>query len=174
MYAAIHEDIYSKNNNNDEFEHIMELKPSTSTLVVLVYSFFSRFVKAQSEGETEFNLVHLLMTRSLLEDGDFARMAFKQFADRWVAKFEECAKEAAKAGDLKKNSVNTDMCGWCIHHIAINMMLTLHPKIPVVDYKMSREMIIEQAVWFALLGAGLKEEAIKRYYNPDTLEKLMG
>ncbi|MFH1538948.1 MAG: TetR/AcrR family transcriptional regulator [bacterium] len=173
MYIAIHEDLF-KNSNIDEFERVMEMKPSTSTLVVLVHSFISRLVKVQSEEESEFNWAHLLLTRSLLEDGDFARIALKQFPDRWIAKFEACVKEAAKAEDLKKIPVNMDVRGWCILHIGINMMLTLYPKVPAVDYKISREMLVEQAVWFALLGTGLKEEAIKRYYNPDALAELMG
>jgi hypothetical protein len=33
----------------------------------------------------------------------------------------------------------------------------------------SHEKLVEQAAWFALRGMGLKEEAIKRFYNPKSL-----
>jgi hypothetical protein len=35
-------------------------------------------------------------------------------------------------------------------------------------------MLIEQATWFALFGVGLKEQAIKRYYNRKVLSLLAG
>jgi hypothetical protein len=50
------------------------------------------------------------------------------------------------------------------------MIVTMHlPKKPVVNYQASREELLHQAVWFALRGLGLKDEAIKRYYKPKAL-----
>jgi hypothetical protein len=49
------------------------------------------------------------------------------------------------------------------------LMLYLLPENPVVDYGVSRAKLVEQAVWYALRGMGLTDEAIKRYYNPKTL-----
>jgi hypothetical protein len=51
-------------------------------------------------------------------------------------------------------------------------MLHLHPKVPAIDYKVSKDELVEQATWFALLGVGLGEESIKRYYNPKALSLL--
>jgi hypothetical protein len=51
-------------------------------------------------------------------------------------------------------------------------MLHLYPKVPAIDYKMSKETLIEQAVHFALRGVGLKDEVIKRYYDPKSLRPL--
>jgi hypothetical protein len=53
-------------------------------------------------------------------------------------------------------------------------MLHLHPAVPAVNYKVSKETLVEQAVWFALRGAGVKEVAIMRYYNPKALSLLAG
>ena len=52
-------------------------------------------------------------------------------------------------------------------------MIVLHllPPTPVVDYGVSRARLVEQAVWFALRGMGLKEEAIRRYYNPKAMAR---
>jgi len=48
-------------------------------------------------------------------------------------------------------------------------MTYLLPDNPVVDYRVPREKLVEQIVWFTLRGMGLKEEAIKRHYNPKAL-----
>jgi hypothetical protein len=51
-------------------------------------------------------------------------------------------------------------------------MVHLHPKLPAVDYKVSKQSLVEQTVWFALLGVGVKGEVIGRYYNPKALSLL--
>jgi hypothetical protein len=38
---------------------------------------------------------------------------------------------------------------------------------------MPREKLVEQVVWFTLRGLGVRDEAIKRYYNPEALRVLM-
>src|SRR5271169_5006174 len=40
-----------------------------------------------------------LMVRSLLEDGELARISLEQFADAWLGKFEECLRAATKKGE---------------------------------------------------------------------------
>jgi hypothetical protein len=53
------------------------------------------------------------------------------------------------------------------------VMLSLLPPTPIVDYGVSRPKLVEQTVWFTLRGLGLREEAIRRNYNPDALALLM-
>ncbi len=43
-----------------------------------------------------------------------------------------------------------------------------------MNYGVSRRELAEQAVWYALRGLGLKDEAIKRYYNPKALSLVAG
>ena len=52
------------------------------------------------------------------------------------------------------------------------MINLLHAK-PIVEYKVSRKKLQEQAVLFTLRGMGLKEEAIKRYYNPRDMKPFL-
>ena len=59
--------------------------------------------------------------------------------------------------------------GWFAHHLAAMLATNLLPNVPVVDYGVPRAKLTEQAVWFALRGMGLKEEAIRRHYNPKAL-----
>ena len=53
-------------------------------------------------------------------------------------------------------------------------MSHLLPKTPIVDYKVSRDELIEQAAWFMLRGMGLQDEASRRFYNPQALALLAG
>ncbi|MEI9894539.1 MAG: hypothetical protein WDN28_11790 [Chthoniobacter sp.] len=46
------------------------------------------------------------------------------------------------------------------------LMLNQMPGEPIVAFKASAAAQLEQATWFALLGMGLKAEAIRRDYNP--------
>jgi hypothetical protein len=51
-------------------------------------------------------------------------------------------------------------------------MLHLHPKVPAIDYHVSKDALVEQATWFSLRGVGLEEEVIRRHYNPKALSLL--
>jgi hypothetical protein len=104
-----------------------------------------------------------------MEDGDFARFALQGVASHWIGKVEECIREAIAAGDAVNGPVRPDLRGWFAHHLAFTIMAHLLPDKPVLDYGTPREKLAEQVVWFALRGMGLKEEAIKRYYNPKAL-----
>jgi AcrR family transcriptional regulator len=156
-----------------EFKRILALEPSGATLVMMVHFIISRFVQGRRE-DRDKAVLDRLAVRSLLEDAQFVRLAHKKFTGAWIVKFEECLKAAAIAGELHESPVRRDLRAWLVHHIAFALMLHLHPKVPAVDYKLSQEALVEQAVWFALLGAGLKADAIKRYYHPKALSLLAG
>jgi AcrR family transcriptional regulator len=172
LYAAML-DACAKGATFAEFKRILALEPSVSTLVIMVHFIIARFVQGRT-GDFDKTTLDRLAVRSLLEDAQFVRLAHKKFTDAWIAKFEQCLKAAARAGELHETLMRRDLRGWLVHHIAFALMLHLHPKVPAVDYELSREVLVEQAVWFALLGAGLKVEAIKRYYNPKALSLLAG
>ena len=147
------------------------LEPSTATLVIMVHSLMSELVQGSST-HVDNGVLGRLAVRSLLEDGEFVRASLKPFASAWVAIFEECLKAAAKFGDLREFPMSHDLHAWFVHHIAFALMLHLYPKVPAIDYKVPKETLIEEAVHFALRGVGLKDEAIKRYYDPKSLRLL--
>jgi hypothetical protein len=60
-----------------------------------------------------------------------------------------------------------------VNQMVVMIMIHLLPAKPVIDFGVPRENLIEQVVWFALRGMGLKEEAIRRLYNPKTLASLV-
>jgi AcrR family transcriptional regulator len=148
---------------------LMALEPSASTLVVMVHLLVSHMLGRRSAGDGDETPQVRLMLRSMLDDGEFARLFLQGIASQWVRKVEECIKAAVAAGDAVDGPVQPNLRGWFAHDLVAMLMIHLFPANPVVDYGVSREKLVEQAVWFALQGMGLKEEAIKRYYNPKAL-----
>jgi hypothetical protein len=55
------------------------------------------------------------------------------------------------------------------------MIAIMHlPKNPVIDYGVSRQELLNQAVWFVLRGMGLMDQAIATYYNAQALSVFFG
>jgi AcrR family transcriptional regulator len=151
------------------FARLNALEPSASTLALMTHFLVSRMVGGCGGPEDEQTIQTRLMLRSLAEDGDFARIFLRGRAAGWTSKVEECLKAAQAAGEAVEMPVRPALRGWFTHHLAAMLStLLLQPK-PVVDYGVSRDKLVEQAVWFTLRGMGLKDDAIKRYYNPKAL-----
>ena len=153
-------------------ERLQALEPSASSLVILVHWFFTRLIEGCRTDEEEREVRYQLMMRSLLEDGEFARFFLQRTAAGWLAKVEECLKAAVAAGEAVAAPVQPRLASWFFEHLAVTIMIRLRPATPVVDYGVSRKQLVEQAAWFALRGMGLKDEAIRRYYNPKALRLL--
>jgi AcrR family transcriptional regulator len=153
-------------------DRLKVLEPSASTLVFLVHMLVSHKLAKRLAGDDEESLHNRLMLRSMMADGEFARLFLQGMPSRWVGKVDECLKAAITAGDAVDGPVPPSLRGWFAHHLAAMIMLNLRPAKPVVDYGVSRERLVEQVVLFTLRGMGLKEEAIKRYYNPKALALL--
>ena len=151
------------------FTRIKALEPSASTLVLLVHFLVSRIVGGSKRGDSEQAILNRLMLRSLADDGEFARLLLARVAHEWIPKVEECIAAAIEAGDAVAGFVKPGFGGWLTHHVAAMIMLCLLPNAAVVDYRMSEPQLVEQTVWFALRGMGLKEKAIARHYNPKAL-----
>jgi AcrR family transcriptional regulator len=171
LYAAM---MLSCKSEKDQamFARMKALEPSASTLVLMVHGLFTHLLGGQAGCDDERAVQNRLMMRSMLEDGEFARLFLRQFAAHCIGKFEECVKAAVAAGEAVNGPVLPNLRGWFAHHLAVTLMLNLLPAKPLVDYGLAREKLVEQAVWFALRGMGLKEEVIKRYYNPKALALL--
>lgn len=148
------------------FERLKALEPCAATLVRLVHFLISRIVGGCAAPAEDVAIQNRLMLRSLAEDGEFARLLLRKAATEWVPKIEECVRAAVKAGEAVGGPVRSGLSAWFTHHLAAMIVLHRLPPTPVVDYEAPRTQLVEQAVWFALRGLGLKEEVIKRNYNP--------
>lgn len=149
-------------------ERLKALEPSASTLVILVHLMATRMVGERTPNDDEV-IHHRLMMRSLMEDGEFARLFLQQAVAGWISKFEQCLEAAIAAGDAVCSPVRPALAGWLARDLVAAIMINLLPANPVVDYGISRDKLVEQVVWFTLRGMGLSDEAIKRHYNPQAL-----
>src|ERR687891_2069012 len=170
LYAAMLEGC-SKGPTFAEATRILELEASTSTLVVMVHFMISHYVLGRP-GDTHRAAMNSLLVRSLLDDGEFVRLMHRKLAAAWLKKFDACLHAAAKAGEMHDVPIRRDLGVWLVQHVAFSLMLHLQPKTPAIDYKVSREDLVSQATWFALLGIGVKEDAARRYYSPKALQLL--
>lgn len=172
LYAAML-DGCAKGPTFAEASRILELDASSATLVVMVHFMISHYVLGRA-GDSHRAALNALLVRSLLGDGEFVRLMHKKLAAAWVKKFEACLLAAAKAGEMQGVPIRRDLCVWLVQHVAFSLMLHLQPQKPAIDYKVSREELVSQATWFGLLGIGLKEEAVRRYYTPKAFRLLAG
>lgn len=158
----------------EEVKRLMALEPSTSTLVHLVYFLIARIVlKKAPTGEDPVSL-NRLMLHSVMSDGEFARQFLQRASATWGPKFRDSLKAAHAAGDLVDCPVPLGIRSWFTHHLAVMLMIQHLPATPTIDYGVGREKLVEHAVWFCLRGVGLKDEAIKRTYNPKALALFAG
>lgn len=164
-------DACSKGQTFAEASRILEFDASTSTLVVMVHFMISHYVQGRP-GDSHRAALNSLLVRSLLGDGELVRLMHKKLAAAWLKKFEACLHAAAKSGELNELPIRKDICVWFVQHVAFSLMLHLRPKVPAVNYKVSNDELVSQATWFALLGIGMKEDAVRRYYSPKALQLL--
>jgi hypothetical protein len=152
-----------------DLQKLLSLGPSTSTLVYIIYYIMRANIMGRSHETICSETRHRLILNSCLEDGSFTRFLFhNRFAEN-ISKIAECMDEAFRMGDMVDSPVNKSNLLLFAHHLA-TMIATMHlPKKPVVDYGVSGEELVQQAVWFALRGLGLKDEAIKRCYHGKSL-----
>jgi AcrR family transcriptional regulator len=165
LYAAMQTEC-CRLKSNDESERVMSLDPSTSTLVIIVHHLIAKMLTPPKDASGIENSLHRLLAQSFMEDGEFARQFMRHVADDLIAKLEACVKAADKAGDMVESPVRPDLRAWFVEHFAAMLMLNQLPGQPIVAFKASPAAQVEQAVWFALLGMGLKPETIRRHYNP--------
>lgn len=173
LYSAM-QAFCSTERDPEKLERIRALEPSTSVLVLIVHMMVARIVRRECTGEEDASIQHRLMLRSMMEDGEFARLFFERTISCWLTKVQECLEAAVAAGDADRGPLRPNLAGLFTHHLAKAIMLSLIPANPVIDYGIPCEPLIEQAVWFSLRGMGVKDAAIRRFYNPEALAILGG
>ncbi len=144
-------------------ERLRSLKPSTSALVFLVRDLISHIVGEEpDQGKRSF---FRLVIRSLMDEGQFTRLAAQGGPLHWVRKVAECIEVAKAAGDMVVTPVRPNLGGWFVHQLVTGILVHSLPGESVIDYGVRRDDLVDEAVRFCLLGVGLKEEAIRRYSN---------
>ncbi len=157
----------------EKIDRIKALEPSTSTLVLIVHLMVARTVGSEPGSQEDAVTHHRLMLRSMIEDGEFARLFYERTMPCWIAKVQECLLASIAAGEATDGPVHPRLGALFARHLAKTVMVSLLPATPIVDYGMPRDKLVEQIVWFTLRGLGVTNEAIKTYYNPEALTVLM-
>jgi AcrR family transcriptional regulator len=169
LYSAIQMACF-KEEGSKVIERLQSMKPSTSTLVFLVHDLISHILGGRQEKD-ERTFIHLLL-RSLMDEGEFARLAIQGGPLHWVSKVEECVKAAKTAGDLVDGPIKTNLGGWFVHQLITGIMVHMLPSEVVIDYGIPRKELVKQATLFCLRGMGIKENAIRRYYASKNISKI--
>jgi AcrR family transcriptional regulator len=153
-----------------QFVHLVtELEPSASTLVHLVYYLVRFHVLGKPAGSVESDMRQRLMIKSFLEDGTFARLMYQDRFNCFCERTEACLKAAIAAGDAAKTPLTSGNGPRFGHHLAAWLALVHLPPKPAINYKVSREELVNQAVWFILRGLGMSRKAIAAHFNPKAL-----
>jgi AcrR family transcriptional regulator len=145
------------------------LKPSASTLVHLVYHLTRAVVLGKPVGAIEWDTRHRLMLKSLLEDGAFARLVYESRFACYCDRIEACLDAAIRAGDAVKSPLTPGNRARFGYHVGAWLALVHLPAKPAINYKASREKLLDQCVWFILRGMGLTDQALATHYNPRAL-----
>lgn len=145
---------------------LLELEPSTKTLVVLVREMARHFQEVQAMPDQQEAQRLRLMLTSHLDDGEFARLIYDKVGGLIGPTFEASLKRAVEAGDAKPVGPEPMNLFWFAHHTLLMVTLTRMPTTPCLSYGEGADPE-RQVTEFILRGIGLNEAAINRYLDDD-------
>lgn len=167
--AALYAEILAEACEADpEMHRLLELEPSTSTLVKLINDMVPHFLRASETPDREEARRIRLVTSSHLDDGEFARLLFGKIGDLIGPIFTASLEEAIAAGDATRMEGDPINLFWFAHHLAHMIALTRFPAIPSLPYPETRAFE-RQVCIFILRGIGLKDHAIASYLDDKPL-----
>lgn len=167
LYAEIQS--YGCRGCDPGLRRLVELQPSTATLVYIIYYLVRANVMGRPCETMNHETRHRMILNSCLEDGAFTRFLFQNRFSENLQRIVDCMKAAEAAGDLVTSPVRPENRLLFAHHLASMIAAMQLPPSQVIDYGVPREELVHQVVWFALRGIGLREAAITRHYDPKAL-----
>jgi len=153
-------------NMSEKTRIIMSLRPSASTLVLIVHLLVSELISVRLTEREDFIRLYL---RSLAGDGEFARHVLEETDRELIPMLRANIKAAIASGDIVASPVPHHLRAWFTDRLPFVIMTDFVPSAPVLNYGISREKLVKHVVWFLLRGIGMKEESIRRYYNARAL-----
>jgi len=167
LYAEIQN--YGCQGCDPELRKLLGREPSAAALVSIVYYVMRANIIGRSCDKMCAGTRHRMILNSCLEDGSFTRFLFHNHFAENLSRITEFVNASLATGDLVPGPVSKQNLLLFVHHLAIMIATMCLPEKPVVDYGASLEEILDQAVWFALRGLGMTDEAIQGLYNPKAL-----
>jgi AcrR family transcriptional regulator len=172
LYAEIQN--FGKQGADPALEKLATLEPSTSTLVHIVYYIMRTVALGRPNDPIGWETRHRLIVNSCLEDGAFPRYLFNMQFNCCLDKIDGCLAAAKAQGDVVASPIPTQNRCLFAHHLACMIAIMHLPKNPVINYGVSRQELLHQAVWFVLRGMGLTDQAISTYYHAQALSLFFG
>ena len=155
-------------------EKLAGAEPSTSTLVHIVYYLLRTIVMGKPGDTISWEVKHRMILNSCLEDGEFTRVLYENRFSCCFRKVQACLAAAEEVGDVVNCPISRENRVRFAHHLAAIIAINHLPKRPVIDYKVDRESLLHEVIWFALRGLGLTDKAMAVYYNPEALSAFFG
>jgi len=166
---ALYAEILAEECDADPALHrLLELQPSTRTLVVLIQEMVRHFQNARATPDQEEAQRLRLMLASHLDDGEFARLIYEKVEGLIGPMFVACLQRAVEAGDARASVSEPMNLFWFAHHTVLMAALTRLPATPCLSYGGSRD-IEHQLCEFILRGIGVNEAAIASHLERDNL-----
>jgi TetR/AcrR family transcriptional regulator, transcriptional repressor of aconitase len=165
--SALYADILAEECEADPVLHrLLELEPSTQTLVVLIREMVRYFqAVAETPDQQEAERLRLLLS-SHLDDGEFARLIYQKIASLIGAAFAASLARAVEAGDAVRIEGEPMNLFWFTHHTVLMSAVTQLPSTPCLTYGKANDLE-QQLCRFILRGIGVSEAAIAAHLNRD-------
>ncbi len=144
------------------------MPPGTARLVLSIQFTIAHVLDRSSD------VFPRLMARSLLGDGDFARAVLRGVRAELQGFFAESIEAASRAGDLveRPETGGGSLDFWLVQQLAFAVRMFALPDAVVVPHRQRRDLVLDQAVRFALRGVGLTPAAIHQHYDPSAWPRL--
>jgi AcrR family transcriptional regulator len=158
--SALYAEILAEECEADPALHrLLELEPSTQTLVVLIREMVRHFqAVAETPDQQEAQRLRLMLT-SHLDDGEFARLIYQKIGSLIGNAFTRSLQRAVEAGDATGIAGEPMNLFWFAHHTVLMSTLTRMPTTPCLSYGEATNLE-RQLCQFILRGIGLNETAI--------------
>lgn len=169
--AALYAEILTEECEADpELIRLRELKPSTTTLVILIREMVAHFMRATESPDGEDAQRVRLLISSQLTDGEFARLLYDKIGDLIGTIFEASLESAIAAGDAERVEGQQLNLFWFAHQVVHMVALSRLPATPSLTYPSAPDFE-RQICQFILRGIGMNGRAITSYL--DTVPPLM-
>jgi TetR/AcrR family transcriptional regulator, transcriptional repressor of aconitase len=165
--SALYAEILAEECEADPALHrLLELEPSTETLVVLIREMVGHFqAVAETPDQQEAQRLRLMLT-SHLDDGEFARLIYRKIEGLIGPVFTASLQRAVEAGDAIEIGREPMNLFWFAHHTVLMAALTRMPSTPCLTYGGATDLE-RQLCKFILRGIGLNENAIASHLDRD-------
>jgi AcrR family transcriptional regulator len=158
--SALYAEILAEECEADPALHrLLELAPSTETLVILIREMVRHFQGvADAPDQQEAQRLRLMVT-SHLDDGEFARLIYEKIGKLIGSVFTASLARAIETGDASRIGREPLNLFWFAHHTVVMATLAGLPAVPCLTYGNAADLE-RQLCEFILRGIGLNENAI--------------